>query len=325
MASTAVEILGAKHKRRSWKVPKGVVVEDCGVYQIPTTLIVPLEGQPREYFDPELMKALQSSINEVGQRDPALVRTLNHGSPHPFGLINGERRFRACRELGLPLRALVETYPSDDDAFIASSIANFNSAPHDALETARALLKILKMERIQKLKQGERVPTLARMFGHSEMWVRQHLSLLRLPEDYQRLYKGDVPKNSRASVHVGSRLAGLPKETQRKLIDTITRRGLKAKHANRLIDRTINESGLDRTRRGRRPSDDWDLLKAYVNRTGEDMAPHLDLLADGKLGDIVRSRGVLEIKEMANDIQNLIGRLKAIHDVVYGECGRLSG
>ena len=52
--------------------------------------------QPRKTFNPEAMQELINSIHENGLIQPITVRAVDHG----YELIAGERRFRACKELG---------------------------------------------------------------------------------------------------------------------------------------------------------------------------------------------------------------------------------
>ncbi|HCL00580.1 MAG TPA: DNA-binding protein, partial [Candidatus Marinimicrobia bacterium] len=53
--------------------------------------------QPRKEFNPQAMEKLKQSIKENGIIQPITVRQLDDG----FELIAGERRLRACIELGL--------------------------------------------------------------------------------------------------------------------------------------------------------------------------------------------------------------------------------
>lgn len=69
------------------------------IYKIPTGLIDPDPEQPREYFDPAQMAETKNSINLMGQQQAGQVFKLPNGR---YKLIDGERRFRICRELDIP-------------------------------------------------------------------------------------------------------------------------------------------------------------------------------------------------------------------------------
>lgn len=61
-------------------------------------LVVPDPNQPRNYFDEGKIKELAESIKKQGLLAPILVTPTKEGK---FQIVHGERRFRACRLLGL--------------------------------------------------------------------------------------------------------------------------------------------------------------------------------------------------------------------------------
>ena len=106
------------------------------------TVIVPLKqvqadkNQPRRNFDPARLKELMSSIEEHGILSPLIVEKLGTG----YILVDGERRYRASKELGLkevPVR-VIETQSA-----VERLIRQFHlQAQHEdwsAIEKARAV------------------------------------------------------------------------------------------------------------------------------------------------------------------------------------------
>ncbi|HBG01707.1 MAG TPA: hypothetical protein DDW87_09065, partial [Firmicutes bacterium] len=66
------------------------------VQAVPIDLIVSGKYQPRQDFDQEALDELARSIEAYGLLQPILLRQRGNG----FEVIVGERRLRACRDLG---------------------------------------------------------------------------------------------------------------------------------------------------------------------------------------------------------------------------------
>jgi ParB family chromosome partitioning protein len=64
--------------------------------KIPSQDIVPNPYQPRIEFEPDKLEELKRSILENGLIQPITVRRLNG----KYELISGERRLRACKDIG---------------------------------------------------------------------------------------------------------------------------------------------------------------------------------------------------------------------------------
>ncbi|HOV40847.1 MAG TPA: ParB/RepB/Spo0J family partition protein, partial [Oscillospiraceae bacterium] len=60
--------------------------------------IEPNKSQPRTDFDEQSIASLADSIREHGLLQPILVRPLQNGG---YQIVAGERRWRACRMLGM--------------------------------------------------------------------------------------------------------------------------------------------------------------------------------------------------------------------------------
>src|SRR2546423_6780432 len=64
--------------------------------ELPVKDIKPNPFQPRKTVDPAALEELVSSIKQAGLLQPVVVRRANGGDE----LIAGERRLRACQQLG---------------------------------------------------------------------------------------------------------------------------------------------------------------------------------------------------------------------------------
>jgi len=66
--------------------------------ELPIKDIRPNPFQPRQDVDPAALEELVSSIKQAGLLQPVVVRRANGGGG--YELIAGERRLRACQQLG---------------------------------------------------------------------------------------------------------------------------------------------------------------------------------------------------------------------------------
>ena len=151
---------------------------------------------------------LADSIRERGLLSPITVRHDNGG----FELIAGQRRFLACRQLGMPsLSAIVRDDLDDTDATIISLVENVHRADMSPIDKARAY------ERIHH-RYGS-YTEVARQAGVSTQTVRRYLSLLNLePELRDQLSTRDGP----AGVGTLSKLAEtFQPEEQKQVLDRI--------------------------------------------------------------------------------------------------------
>ena len=72
-----------------------------GKTTIPVTLIDTNPNQPRKTFDKNSLAELADSINQNGLLQPILVRETGDMMNRRYEIIAGERRFRACKMIGM--------------------------------------------------------------------------------------------------------------------------------------------------------------------------------------------------------------------------------
>ena len=80
--------------------------------EVPVEMVIPNPDQPRKSFDPEKLEQLAASVAAAGVIQPLVVHELGDGR---YGLIAGERRWRAARQAGLE-SCLLYTSPSPRDS-----------------------------------------------------------------------------------------------------------------------------------------------------------------------------------------------------------------
>ncbi len=122
--------------------------------ELPLQEIEPNLSQPRRYFNEEALEALATSIGERGVLQPVLVRSLRDGK---YGLVAGERRWRAAKIAGLQtIPALVCAY-DDLAALEVGLIENMAREDLNPVEEARACATLAKELGLTHQQVGERV------------------------------------------------------------------------------------------------------------------------------------------------------------------------
>jgi ParB family chromosome partitioning protein len=109
--------------------------------ELPLGLIEPNLAQPRRHFDEDTLLELAGSIGERGVLQPVLVRPGEDGR---YGLVAGERRWRAAQIAGLQtIPALVSAY-DDLAALEAGLIENMARENLNPVEEARACATLVQ-------------------------------------------------------------------------------------------------------------------------------------------------------------------------------------
>lgn len=165
--------------------------------------------QPRQYFDTEKMLELENSIRSKGIEEPLVVRLLPDNN---YELVDGERRYRAAKQVGLT-EVPVDIRELDDKQALEYSLTKFLlSEDLNPVEQTHGILDLLSLEldcdreeavsllyRMQNEAKGkvsakatrnvagkekEVVESLFSAVGMSwDSFIRHRLPLLNLPED----------------------------------------------------------------------------------------------------------------------------------------------
>ncbi len=126
---------------------------------IPLHLIDADIFQPRKNFNPERLSELMASIKQHGVLNPVTVEKAKGGR---YLLVNGERRFRASKELKLP------------------------SLPAVVMDAQDATKRLIQQFHIQELHQGwtalEKAMAVSRLASEMKVSVLELAAMLSLPE-----------------------------------------------------------------------------------------------------------------------------------------------
>ncbi len=151
------------------------------VQELPIDLIDPNPFQPRHDFDPAELAELAGSIKSQGLLQPVTVRP-SPASPGRYQLIAGERRLRACRDLGLSTIKAIVREVEDRQMMELSLVENLLRTDLNEIEVAEALLNLMNQ-------YAYTTTRLAEVLGKSRPAVSNTLRLLELPRGVQELIR----------------------------------------------------------------------------------------------------------------------------------------
>lgn len=167
-----------------------------GIQEIDAKLILP--WGPPDRMDPELtavnsdsmpasIEDLANSISLSGQQVPVLLRpSIKYDGK--FEVIYGRRRILACRQLGIPVKALIRTL-DDTEALMAKGLENASRADLSFYERARFAKAILE--------QGYDRPSACQALSVSKNTLSQLERITRLIPDTVGDAIGSAPETGR--------------------------------------------------------------------------------------------------------------------------------
>ncbi len=145
--------------------------------EVPVEMVIPNPGQPRKQFDPEKLEQLAASVAEAGVIQPLVVHQLADGR---FGLIAGERRWRAARQAGLETVPIVLRDEDEARRLQTALIENMAREDLNPVEEARACAALVEELSVSK-------EEVARRLGRSRSAVSNLIRLLDLPDQVLEL------------------------------------------------------------------------------------------------------------------------------------------
>lgn len=141
--------------------------------------IEPNRSQPRQNFDEAAITALADSIRQHGLIQPIVVRETASGS---YQIVAGERRWRACRMLGMSeIPAVIKEFSDIETAQIAL-IENIQREDLNPIEEAAAYKELMEK---YEMTQEE----LSKAVGRSRSVIANSVRLLKMPEKIQDMLK----------------------------------------------------------------------------------------------------------------------------------------
>lgn len=187
----------ADPKDADWQLAEAVCDLGAGelVYDVPPARILAGDN-PRTTFDLAEMEALKASIAENGLIQPIILRRAP--GTRSFHIVAGERRFRACKELGwktVPAIVRPDGQNPDTGNLSAALVENLQREDLNPVDEARALSRLAQV--------AGSATAAAKMVGRaaSERTVRSKISLLKLPgEILAHVAAGTIPPTRAAEI-----------------------------------------------------------------------------------------------------------------------------
>ena len=194
-----------------------------GESQVTIKSVVPIESvspnpdQPRTNFKREALEELAASIEKDGLLQPILVRPVG---TNEYQIIAGERRWQACKIVGLKTVPVRIKDADDDQALELALVENIQRSDLNPIEEAYGYRRM--MER-RNLTQSE----VAQAMSKGRSTVANALRLLELPEEAQQL----LFEEKISAGHARAILSIPTKEGRQKLTDKLVAEKLTVREA----------------------------------------------------------------------------------------------
>ncbi len=191
--------------------------------EIRVDAVQPNPRQPRQAMDQEKIQELALSIQEHGVVQPIVVRPIPGGK---YEIIAGERRWRACRLLGVEfIPAIIREY-GDMEASAVSLIENVQREDLSPLEEAVAYRRLID-------EFGLTQEDISRLVGKSRPFIANTLRLLSLPPEVQDMLNADLITAGHARAILSLEDASMQIATAREVVSG----GLNVRETEELVRR----------------------------------------------------------------------------------------
>ena len=126
--------------------------------------------QPRSNFSNNSLKELSISIKNIGIIQPITVRKIENNK---YQLISGERRLRACKEIGLKKIPAFVRMANDQDSLEMALVENIHRQDLDAIEIAITYQRLLEEINLTQEELSDKI-------GKNRTTISNYLRLLKL-------------------------------------------------------------------------------------------------------------------------------------------------
>lgn len=178
--------------------------------KIPIDAISSNPFQPRIHFAPEAFEELKKSILSNGLIQPITVRRI---APFRYQMISGERRLKACQEIGYKeIPAYIIKVDSDEAMLALALIENIQREKLNPIEIGLAYKRLMDECHLTQEQIAEKV-------GKDRTTIANSIRLLRLPKAIQEsLIKEEITAgHARALINLPT--AELQLEVLKKILD----------------------------------------------------------------------------------------------------------
>lgn len=212
--------------------PKRIQTDDGQSFniiaKIPVLNILPNPYQPRRNFDIEALDELKKSILKNGLIQPITIRRT---SANQYELISGERRLRACKEIGYTdIPAYIIKVETKEAMLALSLIENIQREKLNPIEVAEAYHRLMNECNLSQEEIAERV-------GKNRTTITNSIRLLKLPKKIQdSLIKKEITAgHARALINLPS------EKIQLQLLKKIIKNNLSVRKVEIFVRNLLND------------------------------------------------------------------------------------
>ena len=195
---------------------------------IPIGEVNPNPFQPRTEFDPKPLEELKKSILENGLIQPITVRRIEG----KYQLISGERRLRACKDIGYKEIPAYMIKVDNKEAMLALAlIENIQREELNAIEIAVAYKRLIDECNLSQEEVADKV-------GKDRTTVTNSIRLLKLPKEVQE----SLVKNEISAGHARA-LINLPSDNIKiELLHKIIKESLSVRKVEAIVKKYTSDS-----------------------------------------------------------------------------------
>ncbi|GAB4300762.1 MAG: ParB/RepB/Spo0J family partition protein [Ignavibacteriaceae bacterium] len=204
--------------------------------KIPVDLVSPNPYQPRSNFDLNAMEELKKSILSNGLIQPITVRRWENNT---YQLISGERRLKACKDIGYKeIPAYIIRIDSEEGMLALALIENIQREMLNPIEVGKAYKRLMDECHLTQEQIAEKV-------GKDRTTIANSIRLLKLPDKVQQA----LVKEEITAGHARA-LINLPyEEMQLKILKQIQSGNLSVRKVEDLVRQYLNHQSDSRTQR----------------------------------------------------------------------------
>lgn len=208
--------------KKSWPWRGDKNKKKLQINRLPLEKIQANPYQPRQEFDEKEMSDLAQSIQAYGLIQPIIVRAI----PNGYQIVAGERRYRACRMLGMTEISAIVQEMDDEKAAAVSLIENIQRKELNYFEEAHAYNILINQF-------GMTQEEVARKVGRSQSAIANKLRILKLPEEVKEIIDPSLisERHARALLKINNA------EIQMAILRKVAEQDLTVKETEELVDK----------------------------------------------------------------------------------------
>ncbi len=199
--------------------------------KIPVELISPNPFQPRTSFEPEAFEELKKSILSNGLIQPITVR---RNKEKKYELVSGERRLKACKDIGYrDIPAYIIKVDSNEAMLALALIENIQREKLNPIEIGHAYKRLMEECFLTQEQIADKV-------GKDRSTIANSIRLLKLPKEIQ----DSLIKDEISSGHARA-IINLPNSAlQLEVLHKIKENNLSVRKVEKLVKKLLSEPSV---------------------------------------------------------------------------------